>query len=269
MGIRVLKGREFTSRDDIHADAVAIVSESVAREVWPHQDPLGNRITLADKEPPGGMRVVGVVKDVRQNAETVGRRRAVYQSYLQRAPWPYPPELTFAVRAAADADVITTGMRTALHEAAPDRPAISIATMDEVMDERVAARRFETRILAAFSGIAILLACVGVYGVMASSVQSRTREIGIRIALGATSANVLQRVFGRALFLTAAGVITGIGAALAVTRVLASLLFEVRPTDQATLAAVSAVVALVALLAGFIPAVEATRVDPVAVLRHE
>jgi ABC-type antimicrobial peptide transport system permease subunit len=117
--------------------------------------------------------------------------------------------------------------------------------------------------------MAVLLACIGVYGVMASSVQARTREIGIRIALGATAGAVLRRVFGRAMVLTAVGVCIGIIAAFGITRVLASLLFEVKPTDQATFAEVSLLVTCVALLAGLIPAVQATRVDPVAVLRHD
>jgi ABC-type antimicrobial peptide transport system permease subunit len=117
--------------------------------------------------------------------------------------------------------------------------------------------------------MAVLLACIGVYGVMASSVQARTREIGIRIALGATAGTVLRGVFGRALMLTTVGVSAGIAAALGITRVLASLLFEMKPTDEATFAAVSVVVTCVALVAGFIPALQATRVDPVAVLRHD
>jgi predicted lysophospholipase L1 biosynthesis ABC-type transport system permease subunit len=213
--------------------------------------------------------VVGVVKDVRQQADALRRRRAVYQSYLQGAPWEYPPELTFAVRSDADLEVLVPAMRAALRDVDPDRAPISIANMDEVMDERIATARFETRILTAFSAMAVLLACIGVYGVMASSVQARTREIGIRIALGATGGAVLRRVFGRALMLTAVGVSAGIAAALGITRVLASVLFEMKPTDEPTFAAVSVVVTCVALVAGFIPAVKATRVDPVAVLRHD
>jgi len=270
MRIPLLKGRQFTARDDANADHVAIVSESVARELWPSQDPIGKRITLTDKQPPEGMKVVGVVKDIRQQADNLRRRRrAVYQSYIQGTTWQYPPELTFTVRSDGDASVLIAAMRAALHDVDPDRAPISIASMDEVMDESIATHRFETRVLTAFSAMAILLACVGVYGVMASSVQARTREIGIRIAVGATAGAVLRRVFGRALMLTAVGVSAGIAAGLAVTRVLASLLFEVKPTDEATFAAVSVLVTSVALLAGLIPALEATRVDPVAVLRHD
>jgi predicted permease len=270
MRIPLLKGREFTARDDSRADHVAIISESVARELWPNLDPIGKRITLTDKKPPEGMKVVGVVKDIRQQADNLRRRRrAVYQSYIQGTTWQYPPELTFTVRSDADPSVLIPAMRAALHDVDPDRAPISIASMDEVMDESIATHRFETRVLSAFSAMAILLACVGVYGVMASSVQARTREIGIRIAVGATAGAVLRGVFGRALILTAVGVTAGIAAGLALTRVLASLLFEVKPTDEATFAAVSVLVTSVALLAGLIPALEATRVDPVAVLRHD
>jgi predicted permease len=267
--IPVLKGREFTDRDDSSAEPVGIISETVARELWPNDDPIGKRITVAGWRRPQEFRVVGVVKDVRQQADALRRRRAVYQSYLQGAPWEYPSELTFAVRSDADPEVLVPAMRTALHDVDPNRAPISIESMDQVMDERIAAPRFETRILTAFSAMAVLLACIGVYGVMASSVQARTREIGIRIALGATAGAVLRRVFGRALMLTAVGVSAGIAAAFGITRVLSSLLFEVKPTDEATFAAVSVAVTCVALVAGFIPALQATRVDPVAVLRHD
>jgi putative ABC transport system permease protein len=269
MRIPLLRGREFTARDDSKADRVAIISESIAQELWHNEDPIGKRITLSDKEPPEGLRVVGVVKDIRQEADALRRRRAVYQSYLQGVMWEYPRELTFDVRSDADPDVLIPAMRTALHDVDPDRAPISIASMDDVMDERIATPRFETRILTAFSAMAVLLACIGVYGVMANSVQARTREIGIRIALGATAWAVLRRVFGRALMLTAVGVSAGIAAAVGITRVLTSLLFEVKPTDQATFAEVALLVTCVALLAGFIPAMQATRVDPVAVLRHD
>jgi putative ABC transport system permease protein len=271
MGIPVLKGREFTASDDANADPVAVISESVARELWPHESPVGQRIMLSDKRQPRGMRVVGVVKDIRQEADTLRRRGGVYESYLQGAPWQYPPELTFAVRSNADTDpaMLFPAMRAALHDIDPSRAPISIAGMDEVMDERIAGARFETRLLTAFSAMAILLACVGIYGVMAGSVQARTREIGIRIALGATAGAVLRAVIGRAFMLTSVGVALGIAGAVATTRVLASLLFEVKPTDTETFVAVPALVALVAVLAALFPALQATRIDAVAVLRHE
>jgi predicted permease len=270
MGIPVLRGREFAAGDNATGVPVALVSESVARELWPRQDAIGKSVTIADEPGPRDrLTVVGVVKDIRQEASTMRRRRAVYQSYIQAAPSRFLTEVTFAVRAATDPEQLLPAMRQALHEVDPTRPAISITTMDEFMDERIATPRFETRLLGAFSVMAILLSCVGIYGVMAYSVEARTREIGIRMALGATTGVVLLHVFGRTLVLTALGVALGLAGALATTRVLTSLLFEVRATDAPTFTTVAALVALVAILAGLIPALEATRVDPASVLRYD
>jgi putative ABC transport system permease protein len=271
MGIRLLRGREFSERDTADAAGVIIVSERVAREVWPGEDPLGKTITMDDHptEDSEWLTVVGVVEDIRQRKLTERLARTIYQPY-QQMPMPFfLSEMTFVVRTAGDPVAAAPAMRAVLHSVDPDLPVQSIATMDNLLATTTAEPRFQARLLTAFSMLALLLAAIGIYGVLAYSVAERTREIGIRMALGAARADVIGMVFWRTLALAGAGIVLGSAGAIAATRVLAKLLFQVTPTDAPTFIAVAGLLGAVALLAALLPAWRATRVDPVTALRYE
>jgi putative ABC transport system permease protein len=270
MGIRLLEGRDFFGRDDIDAPRVMIVSQSLARVLWPGQDPIGKRITGEDHpKPQDWMTVVGVVDDIRQSQLTDAPALAAYYPHLQIGGTGWISHMSFVVRTARDAAGVPAAMRAALSDVDRDLPAQSLASMQEIVARTTAEPLFQARLLMAFSLLALVLAAIGVYGVLAYSVAMRTREIGIRMALGADRQDVLGMVLRRTVGLAGAGIVAGLAGSLAATRVLQDLLFEVKATDQATLAGVAVVLGLVAVAAGWIPAVRATRVDPMMALRYE
>lgn len=270
MGIRLLDGRDFTQRDDLSARRVGIVSQSVARAAWPGEDPLGKQVSLEDRPTTRDwLTVVGVVEDVRQYALTIGPGRAVYRPYMQTTGRTVNTELTFVIRTALDPVSVVPEMRRAVYEVDPTRPVKSVATMQDRVGETIAESLFEARLLTAFSGMALLLAAVGIYGVTACSVAERTHEIGIRMVLGAATGDVMREVLQRTISLAVVGVALGTIGAFAATRVLSRLLFEVKPGDPATFAVVAVLLAAVAALAGWIAARGATRVDPMVALRYE
>jgi predicted permease len=268
MGIRLLSGRGFTGQDNSSAPGVAIVSQGVARSVWPGEDPIGKRITLEDHPKPGDwLTIVGVVDDVKQRGLTKKADPAIYQSLSQVLRPFFLSHMTFVVRTAANASSTAAAMRGLLREVDKDQPALSIATMSDVISETTAEPRFQARLISLFSILALLLSAIGIYGVLAYSVNERTHELGIRIALGAGKTDITRLVLRRGFALVTAGVALGVAGAVAVTRVLEAFLFEVKPTDPATFAMVAALLAAVALLAGLLPARRANRVDPLVALR--
>jgi putative ABC transport system permease protein len=270
MGIRLLRGRDFSASDNAQAPAVGIVSQSAARALWPGEDPIGKRFSEEDHPTPKDwVTVVGVVENVKQMGMADKHWDTMYQPLAQidRAYW--LNHMSFVVRTASDPEALATAMRAAVRDVDRNQPVQSVATMQTLVDKSTAELRFQTRLLGTFSLLALLLAAVGTYGVLAYSVSQRTHEIGIRMALGAEARNVLRLVLRRTLVLAGAGVLTGAAGALAVTRVLEKFLFEVKPNDPATFIAVAALLAGVALAAGWIPAWRATRVDPVEALRYE
>ena len=270
MGIELLKGRDFTDRDTASSEGVAIVSQSVARQVWPGEDPIGKRISnVDDPKAQDWLTVVGVVNDIRQQAVTQEPEEAVYQCYRQAGNPLSLAQMTFVLRTAADPAALDPAVRAALREIDPDQPALMVATMTDLISGNEAEPLFQTRLLGVFSGLALILAAVGIYGVLAYAVTERTREIGIRVALGAQAGTVLGMVLRRTLALTAAGVVLGLAGSLAATRVLAKFLFEVKPADPETLILTIALLGAVALAAGWIPARRAVRVDPAVALRYE
>ena len=272
MGIPLLSGRAFGDQDSSTAPRVAIISRSVARTFCPDGDALGQRITLEDHPKPGNedwLTIVGVVDDVRQRGPTEKVHPAIYQPYEQLKKAMFLSTMTFAIRTAAQPGTMATAMRGVLREMDRNQPPQSIITMTDLVAARTAEPRFQTRLIAIFSMLALLLAAIGVYGVLACAVAERTREIGIRMALGAEMRDIVRMVLRRSLLLVTVGISLGVAGALAITRVLAKFLFEVKPTDPATFVTVAALLAAVALLSGWLPAQRATQVDPLAALRWE
>jgi putative ABC transport system permease protein len=268
MGIRLVRGREFTERDDATAPRVAIVSTSVAQQIWPGMNAVGQLLSMSDNPGPGDwLTIVGVVDDVVQERLSAQRDAAIYQPYAQIGQTYFLEHMTFVVRAMDRTEPLVPAMQRVLREVDRTQPAGTIQTMDATISATVAEPLFQARLIGAFSAFALLLAGIGIYGVVAYSVAERTHEIGIRVALGADRGHVVWLVLRRILMLVAPGVALGLAGALAVTRVLTTLLFGVKPNDPATLAAVAALLVGVAFVAGVIPARRASRVDPLVALR--
>jgi putative ABC transport system permease protein len=270
MGIRLLRGHDFSASDNAQSPAVAIVSQSAARRLWPGEDPIGKRLSEEDNPgPKDWVTVVGVVEDVKQMGMADKPRDTVYQPLAQIDRPGWISHIAFVVRTASDPESLATAMRGVVRDIDPNQPVQTIASMQALIDASTAEPRFQTRLLGAFSLLALLLAAVGTYGVLAYSVAQRTHEIGIRMALGAERRDVLRLVLQRTVALAGAGVAIGAAGALMVTRVLEKFLYEVKPDDPLTFLAVAVLLAGVALAAGWVPAWRATRVDPVEALRYE
>lgn len=273
MGIRLFAGRDFDSRDHEASLPVTIVSRSVAQRFWPPdgRGALGHRLTEKRENPqPSDWRtIVGIVDDIAQQGVTQGRHGAQYFPVAQTEDLVFIRNVTFVARTVRTAPDLTPSLRAIAHELNPVVALRDIQSMDDAAAASIGAARFETRLLAIFAALALLLAAVGTYGVLAYDVAARTHELGVRVALGAVSGDVMQAVLRRTLALVLPGLALGLIGAVAVTRVLRSSLFEVTPTDPATLAAVSGVLLLVALIASLGPTRRAMRVDPMTALRSE
>ena len=265
LGVRRLEGRVFTQHDHAKAPLVAVVSRAMAGRYWPGQSAIGQRIRVGgDAAEP--REIVGIVADVRQRDPERAPEPLLYLPYLQdREPWNWA---MFALRTQADPEALAPAVRQAVGDVDPDQPIARIRTMEEIAGTLGAERRFHTLLLALFSGVALLLAAIGTYGVMAYSVTRRTREIGVRVALGARPADVLRMVMGQGARLVALAVAIGVAGATATNRLLAAQLFEVGATDPATLAAGAATLCAFALLACWVPARRAMRVEPLVALRE-
>ncbi|MFP5262030.1 MAG: ABC transporter permease, partial [Blastocatellia bacterium] len=265
MRIPLVAGREFTERDNSDAPNVAIINETMAHKSFANEDPLGKHIKIDYLNQPTSFEVVGVVGDTKQSSLADQTNVGIYVPYFQ---YPWFSSL-LVVRTAADVAAFAAPAQAAVWEVDKAKPISYVKTMDQLLSESVAQPRLYLTLLGAFAAVALALAVVGIYGVMSYSVGQRTREIGIRMALGAKASDVLRLVVGEGLILISAGVALGLVAALALTRVMASLLYGINATDPVTFFGVALILAGVALGACFVPARRATRVDPMVALRHE
>jgi putative ABC transport system permease protein len=266
MGIPVLRGRNFTGFEAAEARRVVLISESMARRHFPGEDPIGKRISVEMFEEPVLTEIVGIVGDVRYDSLVDEAEPTVYFPLpeLLSSPW-----RTLVIRTEGDPAEMAPAVRRALREIDPNQPVSDVRTMDQVMAATVGRARFNTLLLGLFAGLATLLAAVGIFGVMNHSVTLRTREIGLRMALGAQPREVLRLILKQGFLLTSIGVVIGLAGALTLTRVMSGLLFGVGSTDPATFAAIVLLLTLVSLIACYIPARRATRVDPLTALRYD
>ena len=265
IGIPLKQGRPFEDRDRDGAPQVVIISEAMARRFWPGENPVGKRLTASFHEQQGPREIVGVVGDVKSNGLDDDAAASMYLPFRQvPRPW-----ISFVTRTASDPQDFVQPISRAVYAVDREQALRSVRTMEQVLTESLSGRRFNMTLLMTFAGLALVLAAVGVYGVMNYSVMLRRRELGIRIALGARALDVLRLVLGQGLALTLIGVGVGMAGAYALTRLMASLLYGVTATDFVTFGSVSGVIILVGLLASFLPAHRATKVDPMMALRSE
>ena len=263
MQIPLVRGRAFETKDLKGATPVVMIDQYTAARYFPNVDPIGKTLQNSrDKIP---MQIVGVVGDVKFSALSAPNVEEMYMPHEQ-SPW---PSMTLVVRSTSSTKPLVTAIRQKIGEIDPDLPVAGIQTMDEVVSTSVAQPRLLTALVGAFAGFALLLAALGIYGVMAYSVSQRVHEVGIRMALGATPGDVFSLVVGQGMRLVILGVAAGFVASLGLTRLLGTLLFGTSATDPATFAGVATILMVVALLACYLPARRATRVDPLIALRHE
>ena len=266
MRIPLKLGRDFADSDNADAKPVALVSESFAKRFWPNENPLGKRVQLTFLEKQGPCEVVGVVGDVKLNGlSATTPAQAVYHAMAQDPP----PFMQVAVRTSLPPTSLTSAIAEAVHRVDADEPVVGVQTMEQVFDESISQNRLNMILLSAFAGLALLLASIGIYGVQAYAVRQRTREVGIRVAMGARPGEVFRLILMQGLRLAGVGIAIGLAASFGLTRLITSQLYGLSATDPWTFAGVSIVLLAVTLAACLIPARRATRIDPVVALRYE
>lgn len=268
MGIRLIRGRVFTTRDDARAPRVAVINETLARQFFPNEDPIGHRINIpndAPGTPPVWREIVGIVADIKQYGVD---KETTSQSYEPFAQSPFD-SLNIVLRTSGSPAAMLSALRPAVYAVDKDQPIGSIRPLEEIMAEKISQQRFAMMLLSVFSIVALVIAAVGIYGVMAYSVVQRTGEIGIRMALGAQTRDVLRLVLTQAGKLVGIGLLAGLVTTFATSRAMASILFRTSAHDPLTLTSITILLAGVALVACLLPARRATKVNPIEALRVE
>jgi predicted permease len=265
LGIPLKRGRDFNERDGYEAPFTAVINEALARKSFPGQDPLG-RVLYCGLDSMKPMTIVGVVGDVRQYGPAAEPRPEIIMPYQQHPQT--ATALNILVRTASDSHALWAQFQRKVRERSADVP-VKFTSMEELLSENTSAPRFRTLLLAIFAAIAVSLAMAGVYGVVAYAVGQRAGEIGLRMALGATTGDVMRLVLRQGMVLTGIGLAAGLIAAVLATRLVTSMLFEVKASDPATYIGVTALIGVVSMAASYFPARRATRVDPVSALRQE
>jgi len=265
LGVKLREGRLFDARDTSSSSLVLVINETFARHFWPKEPAIGHRISVSFPDPVWRT-VIGVVDDVQERGYDLWMKPGVYAPATQMEGW--TPDY-LVVRGKNDPTALTPALRRVIASVDPERPVSEVHTMNEIIDQNVADRRQQMILLGAFAGLALVLASIGLYGVLSYSVTQRSREIGLRIALGATASNVTRLVVGHGIALTGAGLLLGLLGSWAATRALKNLLYGISTTDPVTFSAVAALLLLIALAACWIPARRAASLDPIVVLREE
>ena len=265
MQIPVKSGRVFSDADRPTAEPTLVIGERTARRLWPNGDALGQHVRIGDADSGPWRTIIGIVGDVRHQELAALPPLQMYTPQSQVTD----SFLTVVIRSTADPALLANQARRLIWSVASDAPVYAVTPLADLVARSVGPRRFVMVLLDLFGAVALLMTAVGLYGVISYSVAERTREIGIRAALGATRADIVRMVMGGGLAIVSGGLAAGIGVAIAATRYLKSSLYEVSPTDPATFAAVVAVLFGVAALAQVVPAARATRIDPAAALRHD
>ncbi|HEV2668478.1 MAG TPA: FtsX-like permease family protein, partial [Blastocatellia bacterium] len=265
-GIPLRSGRYFGASDSRDAPRVTIINETMARRFFPSEDPIGKRMHMGDERRPSLWQIVGVVGDVKYNGLADETQPAVYQPLIQAITG----NVFLSVKTeAADPLGLVAAVRNEIRSLDRELPVARVRTLEQHFATAVAQPRFRTTLIAIFAALALILASIGVYGVISYSVTQRTHEIGVRVALGARSRDVLSLIVKRGMTLTLIGLGVGLSASFALTRMMKTLLFDVSSGDPLTFIVISLLLTFVALLACFVPARRATKVDPVVALRRE
>jgi putative ABC transport system permease protein len=272
MRMRILRGRDFAESDAAGRPGVVLITESLAHRFFPNEDPIGKHMTLTFF--PDVREIVGIVSDAKlYGLDDTGPADAIYMAADQltanvKMPW-HSYGLSLAVRTKGDPHLLATAVTGAVHQVGPGVPVTDVLSMDDILAQSISPQRFNMQLLAAFAGLALLLAAVGIYGVLSYTVRRRVREIGIRMALGASQSDILRLVVTDGMKPILIGVVAGVIAAIALSRLVATLLFGVPPTDPLTFTAVALLLVIVGVAANLLPAYRATRVEPTQTLREE
>jgi len=265
MGIQLKRGRLFTPQEAMEMRHVVVVNEAFAREIFPGQDPIGQRVTINMKDENQPSEIIGIVAD--------NKHRSLDSEVEAMAFWPHAElvysSMTLVMRTRDDSTSIAGAARNVIHQMDPEQPIGEVITMNGLLSRSVARSKFNSMLLGIFSVVALVMAAVGIYGVMSYAVLQRTHEIGVRMALGAQRSDVLKLILKQGVMLAITGVLVGLAGSFGLTRVIATLLFNVAATDRATFAAVALGLFTITFVASYIPAWRATRVDPLVALRYE